>query len=104
MRYTKRLISLDHTNSWLLSTGLSFKINTPITNWSASQKIAGSIIDGIIEIVQLVGYNPTGCNMALWCTQPLTEMSTGAFLGAKEARRADNLTGLVCRLSEKWVP
>jgi hypothetical protein len=35
--------------------------------------------------------------VALWLTQPLTEMSTGIFLGVKDgwlARKADNLTAI----------
>ena len=40
------------------------------TNW----KVAGSIPDGVIGIFQ--GHNPSDRTMALWSTQPLTEMST----------------------------
>jgi hypothetical protein len=36
--------------------------------------LEGSIPDGVIGIFQL--HNPSGRTMALWSTQPLTEMST----------------------------
>jgi len=39
-----------------------------------SQKVAGSIPDGVIGIFHC--YNPSGCTMTLESTQPLTEMST----------------------------
>jgi hypothetical protein len=41
-------------------------------------------------------FNPSNHTMALGLTQPLTEMSTGIFLGGKKrpARRADNLTAI----------
>jgi hypothetical protein len=37
--------------------------------------------------------NPSSLTLALWLTQPVTEMSTGRLLGVKRGRRkADNLT------------
>jgi hypothetical protein len=40
--------------------------------------------------------NPSSRTMALWSTQPLTEMSTRNLPGGKKwpARRADNLTAI----------
>jgi hypothetical protein len=40
--------------------------------------------------------NPSSRIMALWSTQPLTEMSTRNLLGGKKrpARRADNLAAI----------
>jgi hypothetical protein len=38
-----------------------------------SRKVVGSIPDGVVGIFQW--HNPSGCNMALGSTQPLTEMS-----------------------------
>jgi hypothetical protein len=40
--------------------------------------------------------NPSSCTMALWSTQPLTEMSTRNLHGGEErlARKADNLTAI----------
>ena len=66
---------------------------------ATSQKVAGSIPDGVIEIFHW--RNPSGCTMALRSTQPLTEMSTGNISwGLKRpVRRADNLTTFLCRLS-----
>ena len=40
-----------------------------------SQKVVGSIPDGVIEIFHW--HNPSGRTIALGLTQPLTEMSTG---------------------------
>ena len=42
---------------------------------ATSQKVAGSIPDGVIGIFRW--HNPSGCTVALGSTQPLTEMSTG---------------------------
>ena len=42
---------------------------------ATSQKVAGSIPDGVIGIFHW--HNPSGRTMALGSTQPLTEMSTG---------------------------
>jgi len=41
---------------------------------ATSQKVTGLIPDGVIGFFHL--HNPSGCNMALGSTQPLTEMST----------------------------
>jgi hypothetical protein len=46
---------------------------------AASRKVAGSIPDGVIMIVNLL--NPSGRTMALGSTQPVTEMSTGRCVG-----------------------
>jgi len=40
---------------------------------ATSRKVAGSIPDGVIGIFHL--RNPSSRTMALWLTQPLTEMS-----------------------------
>ena len=42
---------------------------------ATSQKVAGSIPDGVIGIFHR--HNPSGRTVALGSTQPLTEMSTG---------------------------
>jgi hypothetical protein len=49
-------------------------IRTMIIVLSTSRKDAGSIIDGVIGFFHW--HNPSGRTMALWWTQPLTEMST----------------------------
>jgi len=41
---------------------------------ATSQKVAGSVPDGVIGIFHC--HNPSGRTMALGYTQPLTEMST----------------------------
>jgi hypothetical protein len=60
--------------------------------YATSQKVAGSIPDGVIGFFNLP--NSSSRAMALGPTQPLTEMSTGIFLELKgrPARKADNLT------------
>jgi len=57
------------------------KINAWDARWrswlkhcATSQKVAGSIPDGVIEIFHW--HNPSGRTVALGLTQPLTEMST----------------------------
>jgi hypothetical protein len=51
---------------------------------ATSQKVAGSILDGVIGIFHW--HNPSGRTMALGSTQPLTEMSTrNISLGVKGA-------------------
>jgi hypothetical protein len=54
----------------------------------------GSIPDNIIGFFN--GPNSSSRIVAVESTQPLTEMSTGIFLGGKErpARKADNLTAI----------
>ena len=62
---------------------------------AANRKAVVSIPGCVNEIFH--SYNPSGRTMALWLTQPLTEMSTrNIFWGV---RRADNLTTFMCRLS-----
>jgi hypothetical protein len=46
-----------------------------LRNCAASQKVAGSIPDGVIRIFH--GHNPFDRTMALGLTQPLAEMITG---------------------------
>jgi hypothetical protein len=46
---------------------------------ATSRKVAGSIPDGVIEILHL--HNPSGRTIALGLTQPLTEMSTRCISG-----------------------
>ena len=72
---------------------LSFTFLLHLMRWrswlrhcATSQKVAGSIPDGIIGIFHW--HNPSSRTMALGSTQPLTEMS-----------RADNLATFMCRLS-----
>jgi hypothetical protein len=74
---------------------------------ATNRKASGSIPDGAIEIFHW--HNPSGRNLALWLTQPLTEMSTmnislcgGGGGGLRRSvRRADNLTTFMCRVS--WI-
>jgi hypothetical protein len=56
--------------------------------------IAGSIPDEIIGFFNW--HYPSSRTMALWLTQPLTEMSTRNFPGGKgrPASGADNLTAI----------
>jgi hypothetical protein len=56
--------------------------------------IAGSILDEVVAFLDLP--NPSSRNMALYSTQPLTEMSTRNLPGDKgwPAREADNLTAI----------
>jgi len=51
--------------------------------------------------VQIHLHNPSGRNMSLGSTQPLTEMSTrNVYCGVRRpVRRADNLTTFMCQLS-----
>jgi hypothetical protein len=64
-----------------------------------SRKVAGSIPDGVIGIFHW--HNPSVRTMALWLTQPLTEMSIRSisFGYRRPVRRADNLTTFKCQLS-----
>jgi hypothetical protein len=66
---------------------------------ATSRKVAGSIPYGVIGIFRWP--NPSSCTMALWSTQPLTEMSTlnVSRVVRKPMRRADDLTTFMCRLS-----
>jgi len=82
----------------------NFKSSNPQTfRWlrhcATSQKVAGSIPDGVIEIFHL--HNPSGRTMALGLTQPLTEISTRNISRGyrRQMRTADNLTSFMCRLS-----
>jgi hypothetical protein len=62
--------------------------------YATIRNVAGSITDGH-SFSNL--HNPSSRTMALWLTQPLTEMSTGNLLGVKgsqRARKADNLTAI----------
>ena len=52
---------------------------------ATSEKVAGSIPDGVIGIFH--GHNPSGRTMALGLTQPLTEMNTrNIYYGGKGGR------------------
>jgi hypothetical protein len=69
----------------------SITINTltspyrPILHCATSQKVVGSIPDGVIGIFHW--YNPTGRTIALGLTRPLTEMSTrNISWGGKDGR------------------
>jgi len=66
---------------------------------ATSRKVAGSIPDGVIEIFHW--HNPSGRTMAQGLTQLLKEMSNRNISWGKRrpARRADNFTTFMCRLS-----
>jgi len=66
---------------------------------ATNRKVAGSILDGVIEIFHW--HNPSDRTMALGLTQPLTEMSTRSisWRWSRPVCRADNLTTFICRLS-----
>jgi hypothetical protein len=61
-----------------------------VTSW----KVAGSIPDGVIGFFSWP--NPSSRTMALWSSQPLTEMSTRNVPGGKgrPAPKADNLSAI----------
>jgi hypothetical protein len=70
--------------------------------WATSQKVAGSISDGVIRIFRW--HKPSGRTLALGWTQPLTEMSTrnisgGGGVYSRLVRRTENLTAIMCWLS-----
>ena len=56
----------------------------PCGHCSTSRKVAGSIPDRVIWIFHW--HNPSGRNMALGLTQPLTEMITGNISWGKDGR------------------
>jgi hypothetical protein len=63
-------------------------------HYATSRKVAGSIPN---EVIGLFNWpNPSSLSMALWSTQPLTEMSIRNPPGVKgrPARKADNLTAI----------
>jgi hypothetical protein len=65
----------------------------------------GSIPDEVIGFFNRP--NPSSRTMALWSTQPLTEMSTRNLPGGKgrPARKADNLTAICESIVYKmWEP
>jgi hypothetical protein len=60
---------------------MDYTKNSRDTRWrsclmhcNTNRKVAGSIPDGVIGVFH--GHDPSGRNMALGSTQPLTEMST----------------------------
>ena len=59
---------------------------------TTSQKVAGSIPDGVIGIFHW--HNPSGHIMALGSTQPLTELSTGNISWGVKSGRCVGLTTL----------
>jgi len=82
--------------SWSL---IAFNRSTRCGSWlrhrAASQMVSCSILDGVTA---------SGCTVTLGSTQPRTEMSTrkiSCWVKAA-ARRADNVTTLICRLA--WNP
>ena len=72
---------------------------TWLRHCATSWKVAGSTPDGVIRIFNW--HNPSVCTIALWLTQPPTEMSTRNISGGwrRLVRRADNLTIFMCWLS-----
>ena len=73
-------------------------------HYATNRQVAGTIPDGVIRIFQW--HNPSGRTMALGSTQPLTEMST-RFISwgyRRPVRKADNLTTILYRCHEIWVP
>ena len=96
---------------------MDYTKNSRDTRWrswlrhcATSRKVAGSIPDIVIGVFH--GHDPSGRTMALWLTQPLTEMSTRniSWGQRRPVRRADNLTTFMCRLSwnmgasDSWNP
>jgi hypothetical protein len=59
-------------------TYIHILLGTAVAQWlrycASNRKVAGSIPDGVIGIFHW--HNPSDRTMALWSTQPLTEMST----------------------------
>jgi hypothetical protein len=68
---------------------------------ATSHKVAGSILDEAIGFSNV--HNPSSRAMVLGSTQSLTEISSKNLSGGKgrPARKADNLTPSVSRLSRK---
>jgi hypothetical protein len=64
-----------------------------LRHYATSRKVAGSNPDEV-EFFNLS--DPSSSTMALRSTQPLTEMSTGIFLGCKgrPVRKANNFTAI----------
>jgi hypothetical protein len=60
---------------------------------ATSRKAAGFIPDGVFEILHWL--DPSGRTMALWSTQPLTEMSA---MNLSWRVKADNLASFMCRV------
>jgi hypothetical protein len=62
--------------------------------YSTSRKVAGSIIDEVIGLLN--SHNPSSRTMALGSTQPLTDMSSWNVSEGEErpARKAENLTAI----------
>jgi hypothetical protein len=77
--FTYRYISAEVTNpTWSTDVFEEIKLflswRNCLRHCSTSRKVAGSIPDGVIGIFHW--HNPSGRNMALGLTQPLTEMRT----------------------------
>jgi hypothetical protein len=72
----------------------TWELSSWLRHYATSRKVAGSIPDEVIGFFN--GPNPPSRSMALWSTQPLTEMSTRNLPGGKvmPARKADNLTAI----------
>jgi len=86
----------DFFFSWLLV--LCTRWHSCLRHYATSQKVAGSIPDGVVGIFW---HSPSGHTMALGLTQPLTEMSTRniSWGWRRAVHRSDNLTTFMCRLS-----
>ena len=60
--------------------------------YATSRKVVGSITDGVIGIFHW--HNPSGRTLAVWSTQPLTEMSTRNISWGGKGGRCIRLTTL----------
>jgi len=72
-RKTLHVPELIHADSLILLL-VALRPTMWLRHWAASQKVAGSIPDGVSGFFHC--HNPSGRTMTLGSTQPLTEMST----------------------------
>jgi hypothetical protein len=72
-----------------------FQLHSWLRHCATSQKVTGSIPDGVIGISHL--HNLSGRTMTLWLTQPLTEMSTkNISWGLRQLVHMAYLTTFMC--------